>query len=82
MEDVNNAFARASESSMKDILEYSEEGLVSVDIIGNTHSAVIDALLTDVLDKQVLKVMAWYDNESAYAMRMLDMAVYISTKIS
>jgi glyceraldehyde 3-phosphate dehydrogenase/glyceraldehyde-3-phosphate dehydrogenase (NAD(P)) len=80
--DVNNAFARASESSMKGILEYSEEGLVSVDIIGNTHSAVIDALLTDVLRKQVVKVMAWYDNEAAYAKRMLDLAVYIASKTS
>jgi len=82
VDDVNNAFARVSESSMKDILEYSAEGLVSVDIIGNTHSVVIDSLLTDVLKKQVVKVMAWYDNESAYAKRMLDLAAYIASKTS
>ncbi|MDX1774969.1 MAG: type I glyceraldehyde-3-phosphate dehydrogenase [Desulfobulbales bacterium] len=80
VDNVNNAFAGAAESSMRGILEYSQEGLVSADIIGNTHSAVLDALLTDVLDKQVVKVMAWYDNESAYAKRMLDLAVFISAK--
>jgi glyceraldehyde 3-phosphate dehydrogenase/glyceraldehyde-3-phosphate dehydrogenase (NAD(P)) len=80
VEDVNNSFVRASESSMKNIMEFSQEGLVSADIIGNTHSAVIDAMSTDVLNKKVVKVMAWYDNEVAYAKRMLDLAAYIAFK--
>jgi glyceraldehyde-3-phosphate dehydrogenase/erythrose-4-phosphate dehydrogenase len=65
---------------MKDIMEVSQEELVSVDVIGNTHSAVIDAMSTDVLNRKVVKVMAWYDNEIAYAKRMLDLAAYIASK--
>ena len=78
VEDVNDVFVRAAESSMQHILQCSEEGLVSADIIGNTHSAIIDTLLTDVLQQKVVKVMAWYDNEAAYARRMLDLAAYIA----
>ncbi|UCD66772.1 MAG: type I glyceraldehyde-3-phosphate dehydrogenase [Deltaproteobacteria bacterium] len=80
VKDVNNSFIRAAESSMKDIMEVSQEELVSVDVIGNTHSAVIDAMSTDVLNRKVVKVMAWYDNEIAYAKRMLDLAAYIASK--
>ena len=65
---------------MQQVMEYSEEGLVSADIIGNTHSAVIDSLSTNVLKERVVKVMAWYDNEAAYARRMLDLAAYIASK--
>lgn len=65
---------------MQQVMEYSEEELVSADIIGNTHSAIIDALSTDVLKKRMVKVMAWYDNEAAYARRMLDIAAYIAAK--
>jgi len=78
--EVNSCFATAAQSSMQSILEYSEEALVSADIIGNTHSAIIDAMSTDVLKKRMVKVMAWYDNEAAYARRMLDLAVYIASK--
>jgi glyceraldehyde 3-phosphate dehydrogenase/glyceraldehyde-3-phosphate dehydrogenase (NAD(P)) len=77
---VNNCFAKAAQSSMQQVMEYSEEDLVSADIIGNTHSAIIDALSTDVLKKRMVKVMAWYDNEAAYARRMLDIAAYIAAK--
>jgi glyceraldehyde-3-phosphate dehydrogenase type I len=76
--EVNACFASVGQAAMAKILEYSEEGLVSADIIGNTHSAVIDGLSTDVLKKRMVKVLAWYDNESAYAKRMLDLAVYIA----
>jgi glyceraldehyde-3-phosphate dehydrogenase type I len=79
-DEVNSCFAAAAQSSMQSVLEYSDEGLVSVDIIGNTHSAIIDAMSTDVLKKRMVKVMAWYDNEAAYARRMLDLAVYIASK--
>jgi len=80
VDEVNSFFAEAAQSTMQQIMEYSEEGLVSADIIGNTHSAIIDGLSTDVLKKRMVKVMAWYDNEAAYAKRMLDLAAYIATK--
>jgi glyceraldehyde-3-phosphate dehydrogenase/erythrose-4-phosphate dehydrogenase len=79
-DEVNNCF-KAAQSLNQQIIEYSEEGLVSADIIGNAHSAIIDGLSTDVLQKKMVKVMAWYDNEAAYAKRMLDLASYIVTKV-
>ena len=79
-DEVNNCFAKAAQSTMQQVMEYSEEGLVSADIIGNTHSAVIDSLSTNVLKERVVKVMAWYDNEAAYARRLLDLAAYIASK--
>ncbi len=79
-DEVNSCFAKAAQSTMQQVMEYSEEELVSADIIGNTHSAVIDGLSTDVLKKRMVKVMAWYDNEAAYARRMLDLAAYIASK--
>jgi glyceraldehyde 3-phosphate dehydrogenase/glyceraldehyde-3-phosphate dehydrogenase (NAD(P)) len=82
VDEVNNCLATAAQASMQQVMEYSEEDLVSADIIGNTHSAVIDALSTDVLKKRMVKVMAWYDNEAAYARRMLDIAAYIASKTS
>lgn len=78
--EVNSLFAEAAQSTMQQVMDYSEEGLVSADIIGNTHSAIIDGLSTDVLKNKMVKVMAWYDNEAAYAKRMLDLAKYIAAK--
>jgi glyceraldehyde 3-phosphate dehydrogenase len=71
-EDVNKAMKEAAENEMKGILEYSEEPLVSSDIIGNLHSAVFDAQNTAVIDGTLVKVLAWYDNEAAYAKRMAE----------
>ncbi len=68
---VNAALKKASENEMKDIIEYSEEELVSSDVIGNPHSAVIDGLSTDV-NGDLIKVLAWYDNEFGYSNRMVD----------
>jgi len=70
---VNEAFRAAAKGSMSSILEYSEEPLVSVDIVGNPHSAIFDSLLTMVLDKRLVKVFAWYDNEWGYSNRLVDM---------
>lgn len=69
--EVNNAFKKAAEKTMKGILQYTEEPLVSVDIIHNPHSAIVDGLLTTV-NKQLVKVLAWYDNEWGYSMRLVD----------
>jgi glyceraldehyde 3-phosphate dehydrogenase len=74
-EDINRKFKEAAEGRLKGILEYTEDPIVSVDIIGNTHSAVFDAGLTAVLgDKnKLVKVVAWYDNEMGYATRLVEL---------
>ena len=61
--EVNEAFRKAAEGALRGILAYSEEPLVSVDFNRNPHSAIVDASLTHVVDKRLVKVIAWYDNE-------------------
>jgi glyceraldehyde 3-phosphate dehydrogenase len=73
VEHVNSAFKEAASGQLKGVLEYSEEPLVSADIIGNPHSAVFDSLSTMVLDLHLVKVFAWYDNEWGYSNRLVDM---------
>lgn len=73
VEQVNNAFRTAANGPMNSILEYSEDPLVSADIVGNPHSAVFDSLSTMVLDNRLVKVFAWYDNEWGYSNRLVDM---------
>ncbi len=80
IEKVNNAFKKASEGKLKAILDYSEEDLVSQDIIGNTHSGIVDAKSTRVVDKNLAKVLVWYDNEAGYAKKLLELTEYISKK--
>ena len=75
---VNDAFRTAANGSMKSILEYSDEPLVSSDIVGNPHSAVFDSLSTMVLDSRLVKVFAWYDNEWGYSNRLVDMVQAMS----
>jgi len=78
-DDVNKVFKAASESGpLKGYLEYSEAELVSHDIVGNPHSAIIDSLLTDVVGGTLVKVFAWYDNEWGYSNRMVDMVRLIA----
>ncbi len=72
-EDVNNALKQAAEGPMKGILEFCDEPIVSADIIGNTHSSVVDSLLTQVINGKFVKVVSWYDNEFGYASRVVDM---------
>jgi glyceraldehyde 3-phosphate dehydrogenase len=78
VDSVNEAFRAAAAQSMRGILEYSEEPLVSSDVIGNPHSAVFDSLLTMVLEKRLVKVFAWYDNEWGYSNRLVDMVQAMS----
>ena len=77
-ETINNAFKAAAKGPLGRVLEYSEEPLVSVDIIGNPHSCIIDGLSTMVLDGRMAKVLAWYDNEWGYANRLVDMVGIMS----
>lgn len=71
--DINNAVKEAARTKMKEILQYSEEPLVSSDIIGNPHSSIFDSLMTDVIDKNLVKIISWYDNEWGYSCRMIDL---------
>ncbi len=75
---VNKAFQKAASGPMQGILEYSEEPLVSADVIGNPHSAVFDSLSTMVLENRLVKVFAWYDNEWGYSNRLVDMVQTMS----
>ncbi|SDB81668.1 type I glyceraldehyde-3-phosphate dehydrogenase [Williamwhitmania taraxaci] len=74
IEEVNAAMKKAADGPMKGILEYTEDPIVSVDIIHNTHSSIFDALSTMVNGKMV-KVLSWYDNEWGYSCRVVDLAV-------
>lgn len=77
IEEINEVFRKASENELKGILEYTEDPIVSVDIINNPHSCIFDSLLTSVIGKMV-KVVGWYDNESGYSNRLLDLIRKIS----
>jgi len=72
IEAVNAAFEKAAQTQLKGILEYSELPLVSVDILGNTHSCIFDAQMTSVIGKMV-KIIGWYDNEIGYSSRLIDL---------
>ncbi|MCD0466697.1 type I glyceraldehyde-3-phosphate dehydrogenase [Flavobacterium sp. ENC] len=72
IEEINTAFENASNTNLKGILDYTEDPIVSVDVIGNTNSCLFDAQLTSVIDKMV-KVVGWYDNEIGYSSRLIDL---------
>jgi len=76
IEEINDAFRKASETNLKNILDYTEDPIVSVDIIGNTNSCLFDAQLTSVIDNMV-KIVGWYDNEIGYSSRIIDLITYI-----
>ena len=78
-EDVNDALRNAADSRLKGIMEYSEEPLVSIDIVGNPHSAIIDGLSTKVVGEKgnLVKILSWYDNEWGYSCRVVDLINYI-----
>ncbi|PLW94557.1 MAG: type I glyceraldehyde-3-phosphate dehydrogenase [Marinilabiliales bacterium] len=78
VEEINNAVKAASNGAMKGILEYSEEPLVSVDIIGNPHSSIFDSLLTQVIGDNLVKIVSWYDNEYGYSQRLAQLAERVS----
>ncbi|KGX86542.1 type I glyceraldehyde-3-phosphate dehydrogenase [Pontibacillus marinus] len=79
-EDVNAALKEAAEGELKGILGYSEEELVSSDYNGNTASSTIDAASTLVMEDNMVKIVSWYDNETGYSNRCVDLAVYLNSK--
>ncbi|MBM4045222.1 MAG: type I glyceraldehyde-3-phosphate dehydrogenase [Planctomycetes bacterium] len=78
--DVNAAFRKAAEGPLKGILQYTEDPIVSSDIIGNPHSCIVDGGCTKVVGGNLVKVLAWYDNEWAYSLRMADLMALAASK--
>ena len=79
IEEVNRALTKASKFSMKGLLAVSDEPLVSSDYIGNPYSCTVDLAFTNVVDKDLVKIVAWYDNEWGYANRLVEMAAHIGS---
>ena len=77
-EEINSVMQRAAMGPLKGILEYSTEPIVSSDIIGNSHSSIFDAPLTQVMDGNLVKVVSWYDNEWGYSSRVEDLIVRLA----
>jgi glyceraldehyde 3-phosphate dehydrogenase len=80
VDEVNQAFRKAAEGQLKGILEYIDEPLVSSDFRGNPHSCIFDALSTIVMQKRMVKVLGWYDNEWGYSCRTADLCALMSEK--
>jgi len=80
-EDVNRALKNASENTLKGILGFSNEPLVSIDYTGDTHSSIVDGLSTMVVQKRLAKVVAWYDNEMGFSARMCDVTEMIAQSL-
>jgi len=73
VEEINQAMKKAAGGKLKGILEYTEDKIVSIDVVGNPHSSIFDAGLTMAMGKNMFKVFSWYDNEYGYSARMVDM---------
>jgi len=80
VEEINDSMKEYAEGKMKRILAYSEDPLVSSDIVGNAHSSIFSALDTLVVVGNMAKVIAWYDNEWGYSMRVADLVSYVAMK--
>lgn len=81
IEQLNGFLREASEGPLKGILGYSVEPLVSTDYNGSRFSSVVDSLCTKVMDGTMVKVLAWYDNESGFSQRMIDLSKYVFSKL-
>jgi len=77
-EEINAAVKAAAEGSMKGIVEYCIDPIVSVDIIGNKHSSIFDSQLTQVIGGNFVKIVSWYDNETGYSSRVVDLALKLA----
>jgi len=78
--EVNAAFKQAAQGALKGILEVSDEPLVSVDYIGSLYSSVVDSLSTNVIDRTLVHVSSWYDNEMGYSARCFDLLAYLAAQ--
>lgn len=79
IQEVNSIFEKAASTDLKGILEYTNEPIVSIDIVGNSHSCVFDSLMTSVIGNMV-KIVGWYDNETGYSSRILELICNLSDK--
>jgi len=79
-EEVNNAFKAAAAGPMKGILAYTEDPVVSTDMLHNSNSSIVDGQMTKVLDGNLLKVISWYDNEWGYSCRVVDLIAFLTQK--
>lgn len=77
--EINLAFKKAADTHLKAILQYTEDPIVSIDIVGNTHSCIFDAQMTSVIGNMI-KIVGWYDNETGYSSRILDLICNLSMK--
>ena len=80
-EEVNAALKAAAEGPLKGILYVSDEPLVSIDYTGNSNSSIVDAMSTAVMGGNLLKVLAWYDNEWGYSERVVDLAAFVGERL-
>mgnify|MGYP000326900818 CR=1 FL=1 len=76
IEEINEAFKKAAKTNLKGILDYTEDPIVSVDVIHNEHSSVFDSLGT-MVNGNMVKVLSWYDNEWGYSNRMIDLILHM-----
>jgi len=81
VEEINRAFEEASHSELKGILEITYDEVVSSDILGNSHSAIVDGLSTMVVNENGVKILAWYDNEFGYSKRLLELTQLVAEKL-
>jgi glyceraldehyde 3-phosphate dehydrogenase len=79
-EEVNAALKKAAEGPLKGILAYTEDPVVSSDMLHNPNSSIVDALMTKVIGGNLLKVVAWYDNEWGYSCRVVDLIAFLAKK--
>ncbi len=79
-EELNNALSSAAQGELKGILSYTVDPVVSTDMLKNPNSSIVDSLMTKVLDGNLAKVVAWYDNEWGYSCRVVDLVVFLGKK--
>lgn len=77
IEEVNQAIRKAAEGPFKGVIEYADAHLVSSDVLGNSHSAVFDSIATQLVAGNLVKILAWYDNEYGYSCRLIDLICYM-----
>jgi len=78
---VNAAFKKYADGELKGVLEYAKDQIVSMDIIGNSHSSIFDPGFTKVIGGTLIKVLSWYDNEWGFSMRMIDVAIMMGKSL-